>query len=559
MFRLQFIIFLLCTCLSGQNLKFKTYLTENGLSNNSVTSIIVDKNASLWIGTWDGLNFYDGHKFIVFKHLPEDSTSISGNFINDCVVDKDKRIWFLTDGNSISLLQKNNTFQNFEFKQTPSKIGLNVAHQLLVKSENKTLIFNGNKFISCKNCKFYEDDSYWKNTLHSYFPNIKVNTILKDKSGNIWIGTFKNGLFYIPANKIPNLQKSDIEQYTKDIYNKFGLSSNEIETIKEDHFGNIWIGTKDGGIMRVYTNSEQIFYVSQHPELQPNLPNETIRAISVDNETLWLGYYTKGLFRKNKNSDLFEKYPLKKDQNWNRIRSLYKASDGSIFGGTYAGVFRIKNGKIRYYASEDTPFLVNNRNYAFHENDQKQIYVACWDGVSLFDLEKDTFIPFHHQALLNSYHVRDIFEWNGKLYLATERNGLVVFDGNKIQNVAKKQGLADDSVYTIWYEEANHQLWLGTLGGIDIYDIKKQKVIKNLSEKDGLPSHLVYGILGTENYLWCSTTKGLATIDKNTYDIFPHPAEEGFQSKEFSEGAYYKDSKGILYFGGVNGLNYFNR
>lgn len=69
---------------------------------------------------------------------------------------------------------------------------------------------------------------------------------------------------------------------------------------------------------------------------------------------------------------------------------------------------------------------------------------------------------------------------------------------------------------------------------------------------------MVYGILSNKNEVWISTTKGIAVINKNNFLVRAFYPKGGWQVSEFSEGAYYQDAKGDLYFGGINGLNYFN-
>lgn len=546
----------------AQNIKFKNFLTENGLSNNSVNTIEVDNEGVLWIGTWDGVNYYDGHEFIIYKNIPNDSTSLPNNFIHKIIKDGNNRIWVLSDGNKVSLV-KDKQFKNFEFSEKVENIKLSKRKEVLIKSDNKYYKYHGNEFIRCNKPNIIDDNVDIKRIFKSIYPNVRINISLKDSRGNIWIGSKSNGLFFISSEKIFNIKKGNIQNYKKDFYDRFSLESNEIYEIKEDGFKNIWIGTKDGGLSRVYKNSNAVYFIANHPIKQNNLPSETIRAITVDNkDKIWLGFYRQGIFIEENKGGKFTKlelYPPTKNKDWNKIRSLFKASDGSIFGGTYAGIFRYNNGNIDYFSSEKTPYFANNRNYAFYENKKQQIYVASWGGLSLFDLRKNSFVELANQSKLTDYHIRDIIQIKNKVFLATEKNGIIIYNSDSnISKIDKKIGLLDNSVYSFWYDDLNENLWIATLGGISIYSMKNYKIIKNITEKEGLTSHFVYGFLNHKNNVWCSTTNGLVTIDKNTYDIFLHPGSEGFQSAEFSEGAYYKDSKDFMYFGGVKGLNFFN-
>ena len=76
---------------------FKHYLVENGLSNNSVSCSLQDRNGFLWFGTINGLNRFDGYSFRIFRHNSEDSTSIGSNFIRCLYEDKKGNIWVGTN------------------------------------------------------------------------------------------------------------------------------------------------------------------------------------------------------------------------------------------------------------------------------------------------------------------------------------------------------------------------------------------------------------------------------------------------------------------------------
>ncbi|RPI61184.1 MAG: hypothetical protein EHM44_09105, partial [Ignavibacteriales bacterium] len=70
------------------NFKFQHITSEQGLSANTVTRITQGEKGFLWIGTLEGLNRYDGYNFKIFKHNPDDSTSIGANSIYSIYEDK---------------------------------------------------------------------------------------------------------------------------------------------------------------------------------------------------------------------------------------------------------------------------------------------------------------------------------------------------------------------------------------------------------------------------------------------------------------------------------------
>lgn len=94
------LFFLLVICLQidliSQSIVFNRLTTNNGLSNNYVSSIIQDRFGFLWFGTDDGLNRFDGYEFKVYRNNPSDNNSISDNSIWTLSMDDSGKIWIGT-------------------------------------------------------------------------------------------------------------------------------------------------------------------------------------------------------------------------------------------------------------------------------------------------------------------------------------------------------------------------------------------------------------------------------------------------------------------------------
>ncbi|MDN3594794.1 two-component regulator propeller domain-containing protein [Zunongwangia endophytica] len=548
--------------LLAQQMKFKTLTTDEGLSNNSVNDIISDEDGRLWIATWDGLNVYDGNQIQVFKHQFQDSTSIAGNVILAFKKDKNGRIWMLNDNNSISYYQGDGVFKNFKLDQNAENLRLTKSGEIAVKTSNSYFAWQNNHFQAISGAALQTENSYkpLQKLLEDQFPNVLVNDVLKDREGNIWYASRKNGLFFI-ANTPQNLNNQQITQYTYDPYSPYSFASNEIEKLYEDDFGNIWLAHKDGGISMTYRGAEQITTVTPHPKRYPHLPNETIRGITKDQSgSVWLGYYNHGLFYFSKKTNCYVPFSIQEallNSDWNRIRSLYTDSEGIIWVGTYAGIIKIENHQYSLISAEDFENFPANRNYSFFE-DSVDLWIACWGGVAKYNRKSKRFEEFKHQEELASFHVRQLIKKDDTLVLATEHSGVIFFSTEKgiLKTLDTENGLLGNSVYSLYQDSTNDGLWIATLGGISIYK-NSEGITKNLTETDGLPSHMVYSLLANGNEVWISTTKGIAFINKKSYAIKQLPKEQGWQAQEFSEGASFQDAKGTLFFGGINGLSFF--
>ena len=110
--------------LSAQSpsVRFKHLDIEQGLSQNMIRDILQDSKGFMWIGTWDGLNRYDGYNFKVYKHIDGDSESLINNKIGCLLEDHKGRLWIGTFGGGLSLFNRDEeSFTNFVHNQNDSK------------------------------------------------------------------------------------------------------------------------------------------------------------------------------------------------------------------------------------------------------------------------------------------------------------------------------------------------------------------------------------------------------------------------------------------------------
>ena len=179
----------------GSVVRFEHFTSENGLSQNAGLDIFQDSRGYLWIGTQDGLNRYDGYSFKIYKHDPDDPTSLSHNSILEIAEDPDGSLWIGTWGG-----------------------GLN--HYNPITEEFTSYRNNPNDPATISD-----------NT---------VTSIKRDSRGNLWIGTL-NGLDRFDA------KTSTFNHFVNNPDNANSLSSNVISLIFEDSNGQLWIGTGANG------------------------------------------------------------------------------------------------------------------------------------------------------------------------------------------------------------------------------------------------------------------------------------------------------------------------
>lgn len=155
---------------------------------------------------------------------------------------------------------------------------------------------------------------------------------------------------------------------------------------------------------------------------------------------------------------------------------------------------------------------------------------------------------------------------NGQLWFSTNL-GLLRFDTLSKRwkifknNPSDASSLSSDIVFSVCPDPHDpvNTLWVGTNGrGLNRMDIRTGKC-KRYDEADGLPNNVVYGLLNDDmGNLWISTNQGLSCFNLKRETFRNYTDEDGLMGNEFNRGQFYRSSRGVLFFGGVDGITWFN-
>ena len=107
---------------AGPDIIFDNYSERDGLSNNSVSTLLQDDFGFLWLGTSNGLNRYDGKKFNVFKKNRKDKKSLMSNLIIELSKDREGKIYGLTPDGIFRYDYQADTFSNYYLDLSKKKI-----------------------------------------------------------------------------------------------------------------------------------------------------------------------------------------------------------------------------------------------------------------------------------------------------------------------------------------------------------------------------------------------------------------------------------------------------
>ena len=518
--------------------KFKVYkfdiTRETSLSSNSVRSLIVDKYQTLWVGTADGLDQMDlrveaKEKFVVYKNVPKDVNTISDNRILSVFEDQSGQIWIGTLRGGLNKFDREkNAFTSFKNDpKDPSSLSQN-----------------------------------------------NVISIAQDKNGNIWAGTFGGGLNVLRNEKFVH--------YKLDPANLHSLSNNEVLYVYCDRSGTSWIGTSGGGLNKFKENKFSTFRAE--PETYSSLSGNDVWAIFEDNqENLWIGLYDSGLnVYKNGIFSHYNRTPKKSGSlASNTIYALREDQSGNLWIGTEFGLNKYekkarKEGTATFVEFKNDPnnkaSLSNDQLTSIFQDEIGNLWIGTFGGgldrIAADEVNNPNprFERFTNDSSKNS--ISDNYvnvvaqDKEGHIWVGTQ-NGLNEFNGKNFSvfkhNMEQSNSLSHNTVLSLFVDSKN-TLWIGTHGGgLNRY---QDGVFTAYTQKDGLANNVVYGIVeDLDGNLWLSTNRGLSRFNPNKtgHDAFRnYDIQDGLPSNEFNQGSYFRNKKGHIFFGGINGMVTFD-
>lgn len=572
------------------------------LSSNHILSVFIDNSGDVWCATYgSGLSKFDGKskKFINWKNNTAHPTSLSNNYIYDIFEDHSGNMWFATY-NGLSCLKAENKINGlfssyFHDAKKASGISHNRIWTIYESSYNgDTLLWVGTQ----SGLNYYDPHS---DSFYRFYPEPanpasqknSVNSIIQQKN-TLWIGTFK-GLFRLDLNHIKEKmlarKKINYESFFQNPNNRYSLNENFISSLFLDISGTLWIGTFGGGINK-YASGNQKFKLWVSELNNPaSLSNSGIRSIcETDDGLLWIGT-NNGLNLFNRQTGKCRRFVHNANDRQSiaadYIASLYKSNDGGLWLGSYGGglskMYRDQNGRIRFkqWDSSSGQFI-HNYIQALYQDTTGVLWMGTWGG-GLYSLNPATseihnWVPDSENPFSISHNdVWCIYEdKRGNLWIGTYGGGLNLFDRerNRFYNWRYKVGnpnsLSHNTVYAIYQysQETAQTLWIGTGGGLTRMEVAFSQEKDSLyppkvrftqyTMQHGLPNNVIYGILeDPHGNLWLSTNKGLSCFDPQRETFYNYDVHDGLQSNEFNAGAYFQSASGMMFFGGVSGLNGF--
>jgi len=570
---------------TGQFLRYQKGFSKHGeISDNTVWAIAADNTGNLFLGTNDGLNYLNPSKNENTVYSTENSTIPTG-MVTSLFTDENQLLWIGTNKGLVSFNKSTETFSIVDIKAGDIDLSNNIIWSIN-KNHNDQLICGSNKgllqTINNKtaillpgtenlsviwNLHMVTENDIWcgtrngliiynlKTRIASLFFNeddqnektaiTNIWSIVKGQSGLIWAGSDEGLLKFEPKQNTFRI----LDDNTK---KKQYLSGPSVNSIMVDSEKTLWVGTDGQGLNKLEYGKFK-FEVLNHSKTDLNsIPGNRIWALLEDSEGLiWIGTYGAGLCCYDKNTELIKTYTTGNEHNQvtnTRILALSEDQDGNIWIGTRGGginVLNKKTGEIKVYNNipGDITSIASNTILTITNDNSSNIWIGNYKGgLSRYNSKNNSFTNYKH----------------------LESNPL---------------SISNDNVWCILADKDN-RLWLGTQGGLNCVDLNDPEMkFHHLKTEEGLPGNTVFG-LEHDNHgnIWMSTFRGIAQLNISRIkelsvcwakqeEFNPDPfnpiiesfsVHDGIHGNEFNQGAYFKDQKGFIYFGGLLGMTYFH-
>ena len=547
------IVFLLCltglASLAGEQYSIERLSNENGLSNLSVNCFCEDSRHRLWIGTWDGLNVYDGRKFQIYRHKRNFSGSIGNNIIRQIIEQDSLTMWIVTNDCVSRRDERTEQFSNFYPGRDNNAESGPVSYIL-----GKT---SGNDILVC--AKQHGFFLYRQGVRESRFIPVvggdpRVLSMLIDDTDRIYMLTESREIrcyrfVYLEGRELPMLVEespvktqckvSDISLTDNMLVINFGSFVEALDLRTGERYGietglpNVGRIASRGGFLyltdRNYSKLVRYDLRARHSDVIDSFPAKTavFSLYAGSQDILWIGTDGRGILKLFKYASPFRTihtaYP---------VRCFSKSEDGTILVGTKGEGIKLFDKRECKVLGEitTTQGLISNSVYSMRKNSRGDVFIGTEGKGINYLLRGEKFLRKLH-FLTDSIMVKSVYSLNfsqgdSVLWAGTSGGGLIRMnlqylrgDGYIVHDVRQYKAsgvysaLGSNVIYSIVRSDDQDLLWLGTRGGgVVKFDSGKEQ-FESIPHYSDLSKEINMDVLSmvrsTDGGLWVGTSYGL--------------------------------------------------
>lgn len=396
-------------------------------------------------------------------------------------------------------------------------------HYLLAWSANGYTVFNNN----FKPASFLSAET-------KQLKDIKITCWALGSEDILWYGTDGNGMIKLyPKTK----------SFGTVTTSENGMPYNKSVRAFCEENGNLWVGTKGSGIIKIpnFWSATDVTYQKEYFTAPAVLDNNAVYALKKGTDGLvYIGTDAKGIGVYNGKDKKFTSWSAIKGTAavpvFGSVYAILQDADSSLWLGTSGyGLIHLKiaadtKGKLSLAFVESFMFNTSNNGpandiiYALAEGAEGQLWIGCrYGGLSLLNKETKKFKTFK----------------------------AFTYDGS----------LSNNDVLSV-FKDSRNRIWVGTSYGLNWINnadaLKEEPIFQKLTTANGLPNNTIHAIEEDRTGdIWVSTNRGLAKINQRSFKVSYYQQTDGLQSNEFCDGAVWKDKQDNLFFGGTYGFNNF--
>lgn len=547
-----------------------------GLASDVVSGAAQDSDGYLWFATGNGVQRYDGSRFITIKHIPGDSTSVPEAMPSGILFDSKQRLWLSFSGNRIGILD----IHKFTFKPVkiilPADVRNNDFYRFREERDGNLTILVGNYGIITYDEKANAFSAAF-NAVQFEEGKVASDLCYAGQPGNYWVSSDKGFDLY------DNIAKKSVQgEFTPFLQqlNKF-LKDEKVMGPSGSHYdslGNfwtiLWSGTRGIPEILRYNTRSKVWDTYSSSLLTSTGGYFDIANIIIQRDgTVWA--YGGNIFARlnsqtNKFEDVRNESLLNHGTMIEIINRLFEDKDGNIWICTTSGL---------YYFNPGKQFFVNlsnqrndNRKYtnasdAVIQLKNGNILTTAWGaGIftydSNFNVTPNTIIPKPDSNMGMS--VWDMLERkNGDIWMAIQGGEIRIYNQQTRKMVNEHLSVFEDHTVRQLAEDSIGNMWMGTQSGLIIKcaNANWHDTIHAFSIVQRLKGHVVKLAVDSYGYVWACTDRfGVFKLDPHDGKIVDHYSDHSPEDRRLnvagaSDIMQYNDSIMLLASGTVNKIN----
>ncbi|WP_026231802.1 two-component regulator propeller domain-containing protein [Neolewinella persica] len=501
-------------------------------------SLAEDKHGRLWIGTSrHGIIVLDPEKNeVVMRRHPD-------THVREVISDRYGNIWY---GAVEEVFYYNAAEDNFVSFPTSRQI-----HRLVEDTLGQRIWLGTNRLLA--NIDLTTHKMHELELIEQISPGFNIESLNVDHHGRLWIGTWGGGLF---VRKVTG----EIEEIpiSRTYEGPLNTSLRSIIDIHIDNQDLVWLGTAYGGVVKLSPRGG-FSYLGNQPNRKTGLLDNNVRCIATGQDgTIWLGTRAGGLHEWKHGSQP----EVREDFKMSKIQAVVVTEDNRPITGGLEGVFsQDANGKIVRLAGGAVYIAV------LHREKGGGLWLGSQrDGVAYLPDAQSPLPPIgfpDFKEKMASLRIRSFAEGAESVWIGSYA-GVHRFDLDSRELFPPEMNGGDHLASLICHDllVRSRELWIATPAGLErmkITDDGHLIAVKTFTAAEGLPDDFVTAVnIDHNGFIWGSTSRGLFRLDPQTGYILSFGVSDGVTAGQFNIDATAIDKEGVLYFGGTNGLIYFD-